>query len=209
MKLAGKVKPKVPPMEPGTYIGLCVGIYDLGEQETTYKGRTRYQNKVLFTFEFPSKTVEIDGEQKPRQLSRTFAVSLSQRGKLRSFLRGWRGTDFKSDTEMANYELKNLLGRSALVQVVLNDTGEYANIEGVMQMPAEMPDPTTATKPLCFDMEEWDDDVFKALPDWIQEKIQNSTQYKERHAPDQVVDFLKETEEPDTTTGNVGNEVPF
>lgn len=36
-------------------------------------------------------------------------------------------------------------------------------------------------KPLYMD--NWNDEVFKALPEWVQEKIKKSTQYKKEHTP--------------------------
>ena len=41
MKLKNKAKPSIPQMDPGTYTGLCVGIYGIGEQETKFKEKTR------------------------------------------------------------------------------------------------------------------------------------------------------------------------
>lgn len=192
MKIGSRAKAKVPPVEPGTYMALCVGIYDLGEQETEYNGKTRYANKIQFTFEIPALTIEIDGEQKPRQLSRAFAVSTSKKSNLRAFLSSWAGKKF-SDEEFANFETDALLGKSAMIQVVLNESGEYANIDTIMQLPQGIPALKTATQLLTFDMEQWDDKVFEALPDWVQEKIKNSTQYKGKHAPETEVDFPKAT----------------
>jgi hypothetical protein len=37
-------------------------------------------------------------------------------------------------------------------------------------------------------MEHWDDTVFQALPEWVQEKIKKSTQYQKEHAPDTTVE---------------------
>ena len=186
MKLKNKVKPSVPQMDPGTYIGLCVGIYAIGEQETSYNDKTRYVEQIVITFEFPSVTIEIDGEVKPRQLSRTYTASTSERGSLRKLLKTWRGKDFASSDDMAEFDLTAMLGQSALIQVLQNENG-YANIESVIPLPVGMADPSTATPLLSFDVEEWSDEGYEALPEWIQEKVRNSTQWKEQHAPDMEV----------------------
>lgn len=205
MKLKDKAKPAIPQMEPGTYIGLCVGIYGIGEQENTFKEKTRYVEQIIFTFEFPSVTIEIDGETKPRQLSRTFTASVSEKGGLRKFLKSWRGKDFPNEEEMGDFEIFSMLGQSAMLNVVQNDKG-YSNIETVMPLPKGMPDPNTDTTLMSFDVDEWDDDAFDGLPEWIQEKIKNSTQYKSQHAPETDVDFpdvskdadIKKTDEAPT-----------
>lgn len=188
MKLKDKTKPSIPQMDPGTYIGLCVGVYGIGEQENTFKDKTRYVEQIIFTFEFPSVTVEIDGAEKPRQLSRTFTASVSEKGSLRKFLKSWRGKDFPSEEEMSDFEIFDMLGQSAMLNVVQNDKG-YSSIDTVMPMPKGMADPETDTTLMSFDVDDWDDDIFAALPGWIQEKIKNSSQYKSAHTPTTAVDF--------------------
>ena len=196
MKLKDKAKPAIPQMDPGTYMGLCVGIYGIGEQENTYKDKTRYVEQIIFTFEFPTETIEIDGEQKPRQLSRTFTASVSEKSGLRKFLKSWRGKDFPSEEEMGDFEIFSMLGRSAMFNIVQNDKG-YSNIDSVMPLPKGVPDPSTETALLTFDVDEWDDDAFGDLPEWIQEKIKNSSQYKSDHAPETEVDFPDGSEDPE------------
>ena len=69
MRIKDKAKPKVPAIEPGVYMAVCIGVIDLGEQYSEmFKN---YRNEVQIVWEIPSETVEIDGETKPRQLSRT------------------------------------------------------------------------------------------------------------------------------------------
>ena len=44
MKIKDRAKPKAPPLEPGVYIAVCVGVVDLGEQ---YSEKFKnYSNKV-------------------------------------------------------------------------------------------------------------------------------------------------------------------
>ncbi|MCD7829741.1 MAG: hypothetical protein LUG58_04815 [Clostridiales bacterium] len=192
MIIGTRVKPKAPPVEPGTYLAICVGVFDLGEQQTEYKKKTHYVNQAMFAFEIPAKTIEIDGEMKPRQLSRTFAVSTSKKGNLRKFISSWTGISFTDDA-FRDFDTDTLLGSAAMIQVVLNDTGEYSNIDSIMKLPEGMPAPTTKTRLMAFDIDEWDQEVFDALPEWVQEKIKKSTQYQKRHAPETEVDFPAES----------------
>ena len=57
MIIGTRAKAKIPPVEPGSYLAICVGVYDLGEQETTFNGKTRYANQVMFTFELAGESV--------------------------------------------------------------------------------------------------------------------------------------------------------
>ncbi len=188
MIIGTRAKAKIPPVEPGSYLAICVGVYDLGEQETTFNGKTRYANQVMFTFELAGESVEVDGEQKPRQLSRRFTVSTSAKSALRKFLTSWRGKAF-ADEEFRRFDTDTLLGRSGMVQVVHSEDGQYANIDGVMQVPRGVSAPTTESELYKFNIDQWDDGTFQNLPEWVQELIKKSTQYQQMHAPDTAVDF--------------------
>lgn len=187
--IIGKVaRPAIPPMEAGSYVGICVGSYYIGEQETKFQGNTRYARQVLVTFEFPSETIEMDGEQKPRQMSKTFTASVSKKSSLRRLACIMLGKSY-TDEEFRLFDTDSLLGRSALIQIALNNTKEYANIAGFMSLPKGMPKPTTSSKLMCFSVDEWDDKAFEALPKWVQERIKKSTEYQSAHAPETAVDF--------------------
>jgi hypothetical protein len=175
-----------------------VGIYGIGEQEKNYKGKTSYVEQIIFTFELPSEPIEIDGEMKPRQLSRTFNASVSEKGHLGKFLKSWCGKGFTSKNELGNFEIFNLLGTSAMVNVIQTENG-YSNIDTVMPLPKGMAVPSSDTALISFDVDEWDDDTYALLPGWIQEKVQNSSRYKEAHAPDTAVDFPEVSEDVEVT----------
>ncbi len=165
LKIKDRAKPKLPPVEPGVYMAVCVGVIDLGEQYS--EKFKKYSNEVQFVWELAGETVEVDGEQKPRQLSRTFTVASSKKSNLRGFLSGWNGVH----------------------NVVLNDTGEYANVDSVIPLPKGIPAPKTDTPLVLWNMDEWEDSAFDALPEWVQDKIKKSTQYQKMHAPEDEVDF--------------------
>lgn len=189
LKVKDRAKPKLPPVEPGVYIGICVGVIDLGEQ---YSEKFKnYRNEVQIVWELVGETVEVDGEQKPRQLSRTFSVAASKKSNLRGFLSGWNGVQY-SDEQFQEFDLFEQAGKVCQLNVVLNDTGEYANVDSVIPLPKGMPAPATQTAPILWSMDEWTDDGFAALPEWVQEKIKKSTQYQKLHTPTDKVDFLED-----------------
>lgn len=41
---------------------------------------------------------------------------------------------------------------------------------------------------IAFDIDRWDNEAFKSLPEWIQERIKKSTQYQKLHVPTDSVD---------------------
>ena len=185
MKIKDRAKPKTPPVEPGVYMAVCVGVIDLGEQ---YSEKFKsYSNKVKFVWALPSETIEIDGKTEERQLSKEFTFSVSKKGGLRTFLESWNSKTY-SDDEFAELDVFDQLGKPCQLQVMLNDTGEYSNVAHLMPLPTGMPAPVSNTAFITWDMEAWDDKVFETLPEWTKEQIKKSTQYQKDHAPDTTVE---------------------
>lgn len=188
MKVKDRAKPKIPPVEPGVYIAVCVYSIDLGEQLCEYKDKSKsYNNQVQLGFELIGETVEIDGKQEPRTLSRTLNFTRSQNGGLRKFVQSWLGKTF-SDDAFAEFDTNDLVGLPAQLSVILNESGEYANIDTIMQLPKGMPAPQATLPLIRFDLEPWNADAFEQLPDWAKEKVKKSTQYQKLHVPTDSVD---------------------
>lgn len=141
-----------------------------------------YSNKVKFIWELAGEYIEVDGEQKPRQLSKEFAFSASKKGNLRTFLSSWNSREY-GDEEFGEVDVFDQIGKPCQLQVVHNETGEYANVANLMPLPRGVAAPATSTKPIRWDMEQWDDVVFTELPEWIQDQIKKSTQYQKEHTP--------------------------
>lgn len=185
MKIKDRAKPALPPVPAGQYLAVCVGVFDLGEQYSE-KYKT-YSPKIMITFDIPSVTIEVDGKQEPRQLSREFTISGKSNSNLRSFISSWNGVQY-SDEAFGEFDPLTHVGKPAMISVVLNDTGEYANIDTIMPLFPGLPAPTTATAMQTWDMDAWNDEGFEKLPAWVQEKIKKSTQYQKLHAPADTIE---------------------
>jgi len=212
MILGSRAKPAIPPVEPGTYFAVCIGDVDLGEQETTYNGKTKYVNQLQLIFELPGERIEVDGEQQPRRLARRFGVSLSSKSNLRKFLETWNGKQF-TDESIKSFDTKGLLGKPAMLSVVLSEDGQYANIASAASLPKGVPAPEAKSEFLHFEVDRWDDDLFAKLPEYLQELIQNSTQYKSAHMPVEEVSVeaaaAAASRAAEAEGGNPGGGVPF
>ena len=198
MKIKDKVKPKTPPLSPGVYLAICIGVIDLGEQ---YSEKFKnYSKKVQIVWEIPSETIEVDGNLEPRHLSKDFTFSSSAKGNLRAFISSWNSKQY-SDDEFPELDLFGQIGKPCQLNVVLNSTGEYSNIDNIMPLPKGFPAPTSNTAPIMWDIDEWNDELFASLPEWVQEKIKKSTEYQKNHAPVTTV----EVKAPEAATvGNAG-----
>ena len=183
MKIKSGVKPSLPPVPGGTYLAVCVYSIAIGEQLCEYKDKGKsYNNQVMLGFELMGVTAQIDGKEEPRTLGRTFNIAKSKNSALRKFVSAWDAKEY-TDDEFLELDTNDLVGKPAMLNVVLNETGEYANIESIMQIPAGFPIPQ-ATLPLVrFDMEPLDQKAFEALPEWAQERIKKSSEWQKEHAP--------------------------
>ena len=93
------------------------------------------------------------------------------------------------------FDVFEQIGKPCQLNVVLNETKEYANVDNLMPLPKGFPAPTTDTKPIMWDMDAWNDEVFAELPEWIQDKIKKSQQYQKDHAPDTSIEVKTDTGE--------------
>lgn len=180
MKIKDRAKPKAPPVEPGVYMAVCIGIVDLGEQ---YSEKFKsYSNKVKFVWALPGETINVDGKEEERQLSKEFTFSSSKKGSLRGFLESWNGRGY-SDEEFGELDVFEQLGKPCQLQVVLNETKEYSNVANLMPIPKGLPAPQSRSEMYTWDMDAWDDAAFEKLPEWTREQIMKSTQYQKSHVP--------------------------
>lgn len=186
MKIKDKAKPKQPPIPPNLYAGICVGVIDLGEQYSEmFKS---YSNKVMLVWELPGFTVEVDGKQEPRQLSRTYTFSANKKSALRKLLSSWNGVQY-SDEQFNELDLFTQLGKPCFINVTLSDNQEYNNVDSVTPPMQGYTIPPTATPFMKWDMDAWDDAEFEKLPEWAKDKIKKSTQYQKAHPPTTTIDF--------------------
>ena len=53
-----------PPMDAGSHAAVCVGVIDIGTHTETWEGKSFTKDQVILLFDFPTETIEIEGEQK-------------------------------------------------------------------------------------------------------------------------------------------------
>ena len=188
MRLKDKARPSIPPMEPGVYFAVCTIVADLGDQYSEkYKNTNR---QLVLGFDIPSETVEIDGEQKPRQLSRRFTFSYTKKSNLFKTLSGWLG--ITSEDEIADFDLFELAGKGCQVQVTVNENNKN-NVNALLALPRGVPAPVSSNPIVTYDVDEdgFEGQRWDALPEWIRNAVMQSEQYKE-FAPDQPLDMPAE-----------------
>ena len=173
------------PVEAGTYPARCCAVIDLGLQHIEWQGQKKEQEKVMLMFELPTERIEVDGEDKPRWLSVRYTVSLNEKAGLRKTLDAWRGKPMTAD-ELKGFNIGCLLNSPCMLTVVNKEGSNgnlYANIGSIGKPMKGIPIPELENEALLFDMEADDcEEVFKKLPEWIQDIIEESVTWKERKA---------------------------
>lgn len=207
----GESSTSIAPVEEGTHLGVCSMLIDLGMQYSEiYK---KSQRKVLIGWELPDETIEIDGEQKPRVLSKRYTANLSEKSNLRKDLASWRGRDFTPD-ELKAFDLKNIVGASCLLTIIHSKSGEktYANIQSVVKLPKGMAKQALSEPPVVFDLDTDPLERVDDMPQWIAELIKKSETYQTRITP--PITAASNQPAPDGNTfqelaDDAGGELPF
>lgn len=175
----------VTPLEAGSYRAICYGIVVTGTTINPTFGHP--STKIIFLWELPDERITIDGEDKPRAISETYTLSLSEKSNLRKMLATWRGRDFNAD-ELKGFSLKNILGAPCLISttIIQNKQGkDFAKVTSAARIPKGMEIPKETENPLVmFDItnDQCPLTAMSTLPEWIQKRIMESDEYKERTA---------------------------
>jgi len=171
--------------EAGATVGVLFSLVDLGTQEVTWDGETKWTPKLRLAFELPEQVIEGEVTEngkttkvtKPMVVSIELTRSLGERATLRKHLETWRGQAFTSK-ELASFSLKNLLGKACLLTLVhkTSQAGRnYCAIQGIAKLPKSMKAPaTTQNSQVFYEIEQGEGGQFSELPEWLQEKIRSS-----------------------------------
>ena len=115
-----------PVPDEGLHSAVLVDAVDLGNLETPW-GQKR---KVSLIFELQ----DTDEEGNPFIVGKRFTKSLNEKAALRKFLEKWKGSKYTPVELQQGVDLENLIGVSATLFIVHNETEErtYANIESIL-----------------------------------------------------------------------------
>lgn len=172
----GKDFKKVPP---GAHFAICNMVVDCGLQEG-FGGKP--QHKVYLRWEVPDERVSYEKDGKeiegPCSIGCMYTLSLSEKANLRKTLENWRGKPFTAQ-ELQGFDITNVLGKCCQIMVTHETKGAntYANVNGVMGTSKDQKDRVAKAKaenPLVtFSLDDYNEQTFQALPNWLKEKISN------------------------------------
>lgn len=162
-------------LEEGTYPAILVQVIDLGvqpQEDWKTKKPKPPAHKVLFTFELPTETVEIDGEDKPRWMSKDYTYSFNEKAALSKVVQVLMKDKPKAKA------LDDLLGAACMLNVGHTASGN-AKIAGIVPKIKGMTLPESTNNLIAFDLDNPDLNTFNNLHEWIQNKITSSINFNQ------------------------------
>jgi hypothetical protein len=199
------------PHPAGAYPARCTRIIDLGTQETTFQGEVKHVRQVMLSFESSELMTEGEKAGQPFIVAQTFTASLGEKAKLRKYLEGWRGRKFTKAEAEGGWDLKSVLGKPALLQIVHSE-GErvYANIQTIMQLPSGMTAPPAVGELLSLSLASFDQSVYDKLGDKLKERIAKSPEFQQVMAGKRPSSTKKAaTAAPTTEDDLLDQDIPF
>lgn len=164
--------------------------------------------KILLGWELPDELIQVENEKRPMVISKEYSLSLGKKSNLRRDLVAWRGREF-SQEELMGFVVEKVLDKGCLLNVVHKQSVDgsrlYANIAGISPLAKSMVLKPRYHKLVHFEIEMGANDVFKALPEWIQKKIQSCEEWI--HPP--TLDKEEPQPEPTPEAPPEEDEVPF
>ena len=159
-------------LEDGLYTAVSSMLIDLGIQNNERFGKK--QRKFIIVWQILGQTIEINGEEKPRVISKEYTLSLNEKSKLRADLQAWRGKAFTPE-ELNGFDLVNILNKPCQLQIITEEKNNkpYTNIVAIVAMPKGM-QVDGAEDTVYFNTYEPETfNNFGKIPKWIQDKIRN------------------------------------
>lgn len=153
----------------GLHIARCYAVIDLGRQ---FNARfNNYSAKVLIGWELMDAFLA-DG--KPFIQFQRYTASLTETSHLRKLLESWRGKGFTTE-ELEGFHLQQILGVPCYLTTKpsINATTQqrWSEVIGICKLPDGVVCPAPFNAPLYFDLDDYSDEAYAALPEGIRKKI--------------------------------------
>ncbi len=175
----------------GAHIAVCYESIDFGTQTTKYGDKPQ----IRLGFELSEEKMA-DG--RPFQVSRTYnnSIGVSYDSQFKSDLESWRGKRFTAEELADGFDTDRLVGIACVLNIIHKQVGDktYANISSIGGLPKGMQKPQMINKPLIWNFDKPDRDAFNNLPQWMQELIMRTPEWKEWTSPKEQVEKKEEPE---------------
>ena len=166
------------------YVARCYQMVHIGNVEETIPGQApKKMNKVRIGWELPTemKVFKEGTPEQPLVISKDFTLSMHEKAGLRQMLKGWRSKDF-TDAEAEAFDITKLLGVPCMLNITHKPSKDgsqmYEQISGVTPLPKGMTCPPQINANQELSYENFNQELFESLPDFLKDKIKSSDEYK-------------------------------
>lgn len=173
---------------PGTYLGACYLIVDLGTQQTDYMGDISFKKRMTIYWEVHGEDENgnqlVTDDGKPYTIFKNYTQSLSEKSNLYKDLVSWRGKQFTQE-ELSGFNIASILGKWCMLNVIHKPSQDgkkiFANVDGVSPVPSMIKKagmPEIANNQKAFSLNNIDWDMYETLSPSLKKKIELSPEYK-------------------------------
>ena len=166
----------------GSYSARCVSIIDIGTQYN--EKYNKFQRCIRFTFELPTETVVYEESkwEEPRLIGKEFTLSFAEKAWLRKNLIQWLGKDpiAKWQENSGTFDISLLLWLPCTLSIgVIEVTkGEINVVNGISALTKGVKLEKQHNPLTMLNLYEFDPEIYKAQPKFIQDKIVKSTEWE-------------------------------
>jgi hypothetical protein len=166
----------------GSHLGRLYSIIDAGTQQNEWEGEVKYERKLIFKFELHGDDEAglplLTDDGKPLSMISYYNKTLHEKAKLRRHLTSWLKIDFENLEE--DFQIKNLLGKYAMVNVILNKSGKPTvdSLSSVPTLISKAGFPQGENEIFMFDLDAFDSEKFEKLSPGYKEMIEKSPEYR-------------------------------
>lgn len=164
-------------IEDGTFPARIVQIIDMGMQvQTDYKtgepktyddGNTVIKPEAYINFEFPTERIEVNGEDRPRWAGKQYVISSHEKAAL---------TAVMAAVAPGSNNVADALGKPCTVTIG-STSGGNAKVVNVTPIMKGMAVPELENPAVVFDFDDPDMSQWEKIPNWLQNKIKEATNY--------------------------------
>lgn len=170
------------PAPAGTHMARCIGVISLGTQQPN-SPTFNPSFKVMLVWELPNERVVTDGA-KAQTVSKEYSCSLSEKANLRKDLESWRGRPFTKE-ELGGFDVSAVLDKPCMISIIHKQSAKgstYAAVNAVASLPKGSAVVPRVNDLVRFEIEDGRNEVFKSLPEFIQNKIAACDEWMQPHA---------------------------
>ncbi|MDG3003271.1 phage replication initiation protein, NGO0469 family [Paludisphaera mucosa] len=166
------------PIPAGKYLGVVVGVYDIGTQTG---GKFGDKRQVVVTFELHKKKGVCRNEEgQPLLTSKFYNLSFGKKSGLRADVESILGRSFTETEAKAGYDVTDLADKVCWL-VVKHETKDDGSIRDFIDsfslVDEDDPEPTSETDTVVFDRLDPSRPFPKEVPEWIQTMVKKSKEY--------------------------------